>query len=148
MKWAIAYKLTKKHLKGGNHPDRNKQFEYIKETVNRFHEEGELLISVDSKKTENVGEYKNNGREYAPQGQPTKVNVYDFVDKEKCKAVPYGINDIANNTGYVNVGTSYNTAEFAVSSINSWWTHLGKELYPDAKQLLITADGGRSNGPL
>lgn len=141
-----SLQANQKTLEGGNHPDRNEQFEYIKKTVNRFQIEGKPVISVDSKKSENIGEYKNNGREYAPKDQPTKVNVYDFVDKEKGKVIPYGIYDIFNKTGYVNVGTSYNTAEFAVSSINSWWTHLGKEIYPDAKQLLITADGGGSNG--
>jgi len=141
-----SLQANKKTIEGGNHPDRNEQFEYIRESVDRFQEEGKPVISVDAKKKENVGNYKNNGREYSPKGTPTEVNVYDFVDKNSGKAVPYGIYDISEKIGFVNVGKNYDTAEFAVASIKYWWDYLGKGLYPEVKQLLITADGGGSNG--
>ena len=142
----FSLQANKKTLEGGDHADRNEQFEYIQKSVDRFQEEGKPVISVDSKKKENIGNYKNNGNEYAHKGQPVEVNVYDFPDKELGHAVPYGVYDLVNKTGFVNVGTSYNTAEFAVASIKGWWNNVGKELYPESKQVLITADGGGSNG--
>lgn len=141
-----SLQANKKTIEGGNKPNRNEQFEYIKESVDRFQEEGKPVISVDAKKKEDVGNYKNNGREYAPKGNPVTVNVYDFPNKELGNATPYGVYDLTHKTGFVNVGTSYNTAEFAIASIKGWWNNVGKELYPEDKQLLITADGGGSNG--
>lgn len=141
-----SLQMNKKTIEGGNHPDRNDQFEYINARVKSFQDCGLPVISVDTKKKELVGNYKNNGSEYAPKGEPVDVNVYDFVDKKVGKAVPYGVYDITNNTGFVNVGTNYDTAEFAVSSIRGWWNNMGKLLYPEVGQLLINADGGGSNG--
>lgn len=144
----LGYSLqaNKKTLEGGTHPDRNQQFEYINQCVDRFQTEGNPVISVDAKKKENVGNYKNNGREYTAKGNPVEVNVYDFTDKDTGKAIPYGVYDVTSNIGFVNIGKSYDTAEFAVASIKRWWSLMGQELYPEAKRLLITADGGGSNG--
>jgi len=144
----LGYSLqaNRKTIEGESKPDRNEQFEYINESVDRFQEEGKPVISVDAKKKENIGNYKNNGKEYASKGNPVEVNVYDFPDKEAGCAIPYGVYDLTQKTGFVNVGTGYNTAEFAVSSIRAWWNNTGKELYAECKQLLITADGGGSNG--
>ena len=108
--------------------------------------EGEPVISIDCKKKENIGEYKNNGAEFAEKGRPIAVLDHDFMDKEKGKAVPYGVYDIANNEGYVNVGISSDTAQFAVHSILMWWNEMGHERFPNATKLFITADGGGSNG--
>ena len=142
----FSLQSNKKSIAGGNHPDRNEQFEYINARVKIFQESALPVISVDTKKKELVGNYKNNGSEYAPKGKPVEVNDHDFVDKKVGKAVPYGVYDMTNNTGFVNVGTNYDTAEFAVSSIRAWWNNLGKALYPQVRQLLINADGGGSNG--
>lgn len=141
-----SLQANRKTIEGGDKLGRNEQFEYIKESVDRFQEEGKPVISVDAKKKENIGNYKNNGKEYAYKGNPVPVNVYDFPDKKLGNATPYGVYDLTHKTGFVNVGTSYNTAEFAVASIKGWWNNMGKELYSTAKQLLITADGGGSNG--
>jgi hypothetical protein len=141
----IGYSLqsNKKTLEGNRHPDRNAQFEHINAKAQAYIEEGSPVISVDTKKKENVGNYKNNGKEYCPKHTPRKVNGHDFANN---KAVPYGIYDIAGDKGFVNVGTNYDTSAFAVHSITEWWSLSGKSHYPQAKQLLITADGGGSNG--
>ena len=131
---------------GKQHPDRNEQFQHINDTVLKYMNEGEPVISIDCKKKENIGEYKNNGAEFAEKGQPIAVLDHDFMDKEKGKAVPYGIYDIANNEGYVNVGISSDTAQFAVHSILMWWNEMGRDRFPNATKLFITADGGGSNG--
>ena len=144
---SLGYSLqsNRKTKEGGDHPDRDTQFEHINALAKEFLSSGDPVISVDCKKKELVGGYKNNGREWTPVETPTEVNVYDFVDKTNGKAAPYGIYDIANNTGWVAVGISSDTASFAVSSIRSWWEEEGKSLYPDSKRLYINADGGGSN---
>lgn len=144
----MGYSLqaNKKTIEGKSHPDRDEQFMYIKERVDDFQSSGQPVISVDTKKKELVGNFKNNGKEYRPTGDPVEVNVYDFVDKELGKAVPYGVYDITQKEGWVNVGNSHDTAEFAVESIRRWWNSMGSSIYPDAVKLLITADGGGSNG--
>ncbi|MGH7238469.1 MAG: ISAzo13 family transposase [Candidatus Saccharimonadales bacterium] len=131
-----------KRLEGGNHPDRNEQFMYINNKTEKYLANGYPTISVDTKKKELVGVYKNAGKEYRQKGDPRPVQVHDFG---KQKAAPYGIYDIANNEGFVNVGISSDTSEFAVYSIEQWWKRMGKKQYPDATKLLITADGGGSN---
>jgi transposase len=141
----LGYSLQsnqKKH-EGGKHPDRNQQFEYINHMVENFTQQHDPAISIDTKKKEQVGNYKNNGTVLCKEKTPNEVEVYDFA---KEKAVPYGIYDINKNEGYVNVGTNYDTSKFAVESIRRWWLDMGKEKYPQSKKLLITADGGGSNG--
>jgi len=125
------------------HPDRNEQFHYINTLATSYITEKQPVISVDTKKKELVGNYKNGGKEYRPKKNARQVNAHDFGNE---RASPYGIYDISQNEGFVNVGTSYDTSQFAVDSINQWWLLLGKEKYPQAKQILITADGGGSNG--
>lgn len=144
----LGYSLqaNKKTKEGGDSPDRNAQFEYINQTVKEFAETNDPAISVDCKKKELVGEYKNNGKEWTPVKNPTEVNVYDFIDKTNGKANPYGVYDIQNNLGWVNVGISSDTASFAVSTIKDWWEQEGKILYPTSSRLYINADGGGSNG--
>jgi transposase len=144
----MGYSLqgNRKTLEGGEHPDRNAQFEFINARAEDAIRNGQPVISVDTKKKELVGQYKNGGKELRPKGEPEKVKVYDFVDKELGRANPYGVYDIANNLGWVSVGTDHDTASFAVSTIRRWWFGMGKELYPGARELLITADGGGSNG--
>ena len=144
----LGYSLqaNQKVNEGGKHIDRNAQFEYINALAINYLSTGDPVISVDCKKKELIGEYKNRGQEWEQKGDAPKVNVYDFIDKEKGKAAPYGIYDIANNEGFVNVGISHDTAVFAVSSIQNWWEQMGKERYPLAKRIFITADGGGSNG--
>ena len=131
---------------GQEHPDRDEQFKHISSKANSFLEQNFPVISIDCKKKENIGNFKNNGAEYAPKGTPTKVLDHDFPLPELGKAAPYGIYDIGLNEGFVNVGVSSDTAQFAVNSIRSWWYEMGKERYPEARQILITADGGGSNG--
>lgn len=131
---------------GEVHPDRNKQFEHINETCLQYMAEGQPVISVDCKKKENLGNFRNNGAEYREKGKPVAVLDHDFMIAENGKAVPYGIYDIANNEGFVNVGISSDTAEFAVSSIRNWYEQMGKDRFPTASKLFITADGGGSNG--
>ena len=128
-----------------DNPDRDKQFSFINDKTKAFQSNNQPVISVDTKKKENIGNFKNNGKEYHKKGQPTEVNVYDFIDKEKGKVSPYGIYDISKNTGWVNIGISSDTAEFAVNSIRSWWHELGKKIYINSTKLLITADCGGSN---
>lgn len=144
----LGYSLqgNRKTLEGADHPDRNSQFEYINARVEKALSQGQPVISVDTKKKELVGQFKNGGKEWRPEGDPEKVNVYDFVDKEFGRANPYGVYDLANNAGWVSVGTDHDTASFAVATIRRWWLAMGSPLYPDVKELLITADGGGSNG--
>ncbi len=144
----MGYSLqaNRKVNEGGNHPDRNKQFHYINNQSQLFMRQNLPVISVDTKKKELVGNYKNNGKTWEQAGKPTEVEVYDFINAGHDKAVPYGIYDIGKNEGFVNVGTSYDTSSFAVSSIRRWWIEMGHTAYPKAKRLLITADGGGSNG--
>ena len=131
---------------GSQHPDRNDQFIFINEKVKLFQETGDPVISVDTKKKELVGEFANKGSTWRPQGCPVEVNTHDFLDPDKGRAAPYGIYDIINNAGFVNVGISADTSEFAVESIRRWWLNMGKESHANARRLLITADGGGSNG--
>jgi hypothetical protein len=135
-----------KKLEGKQHPDRDAQFRFISDKVRQFQQKGYPVISVDAKKKENIGQFKNNGKEWEMKGKPTPVNTYDFPDKEKGKACPYGIFDMTRNEGWVNVGISRDTAEFAVESIRRWWVGMGCLKYPVAPCILITADGGGSNG--
>ncbi len=128
------------------HPDRNAQFEHINSRVEAQLRDGNPAISVDTKKKELVGDYRNAGREYRPKGDPEKVQVHDFINRELGRANPYGIYDIGENTGWVNVGITADTAEFAVESIRRWWNGEGSERYPRCTEILITADGGGSNG--
>jgi hypothetical protein len=137
---------NRKAKESGSHPDRNAQFEHINKKAKEFEEQREPVISVDTKKKELVGQFANKGSSWFPKGCPEVVSTHDFMDKEKGRASPYGIYDIAKNVGFVNVGTSADTAEFAVESIRRWWLSMGKEMYPNAKKLFITADGGGSNG--
>ena len=127
-----------KAREGTDHPDRDAQFHHINDQVAAFAEAGQPVISVDTKKKELVGDFKNSGREWRPKGSPEEVRVHDFADKELGKAIPYGVYDVINNVGWVNVGVSSDTAAFAVESIRHWWHHLGKERYPEARKLLIT----------
>lgn len=144
----IGYSLqgNKKTKEGGNHPDRDGQFNFINTKTKKFLEENQPVISVDTKKKENIGAYKNGGKEYAPKGEPIGVKVYDFLDKKLGKAIPYGVYEILRNKGWVNVGVSYDTAQFAVESIRRWWYTMGKVAYSNAQKLYINADGGGSNG--
>jgi len=144
----LGYSLqaNRKRLEGSQHPDRNAQFEHINETVRRQLEANEPVISVDTKKKELVGSYKNAGSELRPKHDPEEVNVHDFKDKELGHVRPYGVYDLQHDEGWVNVGINHDTAEFAVESIRSWWDELGKTHFPTASSLLITADGGGSNG--
>jgi transposase len=132
--------------KGEANPDRNAQFEYINKTANEFLEAGEPVISVDTKKKENIGNFKNNGREYQPKGEPRKVLDHDFPIEKLGKIAPYGVYNVNNNIGFVNVGTSHDTSEFAVESISRWWETVGKHTFSNAKKLYITCDCGGSNG--
>lgn len=144
----LGYSLqaNKKTREGKSAPDRNAQFIHISEMVKNFQRRGLPVISVDTKKKELVGDFKNSGREWSPKGRPEEVRVYDFPDKLLGKAIPYGIYDISANKGWVSVGFDHDTAEFAVESIRRWWHEMGRSLYPQACELLITADGGGSNG--
>jgi hypothetical protein len=138
--------VNRKTLEGSHNPDRNAQFEHINAAVTATQAAGQPVISIDTKKKELIGSYKNGGSDYRPEGCPELVNVHDFVDKELGKAVPYGVYDIAANAGCVSVGIGNDTAQFAVNSIRRWLNVLGYERYPAMNQLMITADGGGSNG--
>jgi hypothetical protein len=135
-----------KTREGGAHVDRNAQFEYLNGRVTTLQSQGQPVISVDTKKKELVGDFKNSGREWHPKGSPEAVRVHDFIIPEMGRANPYGIYDLSRNQGWVSVGTDHDTAAFAVSTIRRWWQAMGKPLYPQAQKLLITADGGGSNG--
>ena len=137
---------NRKTLEGASHPDRNAQFEHISRTVQAFQKRGQPVISVDTKKKELVGAFKNVGREWRPKGDPDTVKIYDFVDPELGKAIPYGVYDLSSNQGWVSVGVDHDTARFAVEAIRRWWGKMGSQRYPSAHKLLITADGGGSNG--
>jgi hypothetical protein len=142
-----SLQANRKTREGASHPDRNAQFEYINRLVRRFLDRGYPAISVDTKKKELVGDFKNAGREWRPHGQPEDVRVHDFIDRQKGKVIPYGVYDILNNQGWVNVGIDHDTAQFAVNSIRRWWKRMGRRRFPRATELLITADGGGSNSP-
>jgi hypothetical protein len=142
----FSLQANAKTREGTSHPDRNAQFEHINAEVKAFQAAGEPVISVDTKKKEPVGDFKNGGRELRPKGQPEPVRVHDFVIPELGKVAPYGVYDVAANDGWVNLGISHDTAAFAVESIRRWWHALGAARYPTAKRLLITADCGGSNG--
>ena len=135
-----------KTREGANHPDRNAEFEHISAEVKAFQAGGQRVISVDTKKKELVGDFKNGGRELRPKGKPEPVRVHDFAIPELGKAVPYGIYDVSANAGFVNVGISADTGEFSVASIRRWWYAVGAPRYPDARKILINADCGGSNG--
>jgi transposase len=135
----------RKTREGKQHPDRNAQFEYLNQQVERFQKRRQPTISVDTKKKELVGDFANGGREWQPKGEPEKVRVHDFKDKQLGKAIPYGVYDIINNEGWVSVGIDHDTAQFAARSIQRWWEEMGAARFPKARQLLITADGGGSN---
>lgn len=137
---------TAKTLEGTDHPDRDDQFRYIASLVARFQAARQPVTSCDTKKKEQVGQYANDGREWQPKGQPVPVKDHDFPDPNMPKAVPYGVYDITANQGWVSVGISADTAEFAVNSIRTWWHKMGRSAYPDARELLITVDSGGSNG--
>jgi hypothetical protein len=144
----LGYSLqsNRKTIEGKGHPDRDAQFQYINRRARAFQRQGQPVVSVDTKKKELVGQYRNGGREWQPEGKPEKVKVHDFPDKGLGKAIPYGVYDMASNTGWVSVGVDHDTAEFAVETIRRWWDRMGSRVYPQAKRLLITADGGGSNG--
>jgi hypothetical protein len=144
----LEYSLqaNRKMLEGTAHPDRNAQFEHINEAVTTQLKRGQPAISVDTKKKELVGRFKNGGRTWRPQGNPEKVKVHDFLDPARGKAIPYGVYDLGRNLGWVSVGVDHDTATFAVATIRRWWRELGRKHYPRAKSLLITADSGGSNG--
>jgi hypothetical protein len=142
----FSLKANKKNIEGVSHPDRDLQFHHIKQTCEAFERRGDPIISVDCKKKELIGNFKNNGREWQPKGKNTIVNVYDFINLGDGKAAPYGVYDVVHNTGFVNVGVDHDTASFAVESIRRWWNNVGRALYPKKTRLLITSDGGGSNG--
>jgi len=137
---------NRKTREGSNHPDRDAQFHYINDRVKGALAAGEPAISVDTKKKELVGDFRNAGRQWRPKGWPEEVRVHDFVIPELGRAVPYGVYDIADNAGWVSVGVDHDTAAFAANAIRSWWRLMGRERYPNAVSLLVTADGGGSNG--
>ena len=140
-----SLQANRKTREGNQHPDRNAQFEYINAQAMRFQKRRQPVISVDTKKKELVGDFKNGGQEWRPQGEPEKVRVHDFMDKKLGKAIPYGVYDVTNNQGWVNVGIDHDTAYFAAASIRRWWEAMGAARFPRAERLLITADGGGSN---
>ena len=140
-----SLQANRKTREGSSHPDRNAQFEYINKQVLAFQKRNQPVISVDTKKKELVGEFKNPGQEWQPKGEPEKVKVHDFPEKHLGKAIPYGVYDLASNEGWVSVGIDHDTAQFAAASIRRWWTEMGSPRFPRASKLLITADGGGSN---
>jgi len=142
----FSLQANRKTRKGASHPDRDAQFQHINAVANAALAAGQPVISVDTKKKELVGDFKNAGREWQPKGKPVPVRMHDFKDKELGKAIPYGIYDLGSDEGWVQVGIDHDTAQFAVASIRSWWKHLGCERYPNATSLTITADCGGSNG--
>lgn len=150
--WSLLHSLgyslqsNRKVREGAAHPDRDAQFEHISARVQDFQRKGQPVISVDTKKKELVGKFKNGGREWRPKGEFERVRVHDFMDEELGKAIPYGVYDVTANAGWVSVGVDHDTPDFAVESIRQWWKRMGKSLYSHASELLITADGGGSNG--
>jgi len=142
----FSLQANRKTREGGDHPDRDAQFIHLNQSVTAALAERQPVISVDTKKKELVGDFKNGGREWRPQGEPEEVQVYDFLSQALGRAVPYGIYDLAANAGWVSVGMNYDTSAFAVQTIRRWWQEIGRVRYPDAKRLTITCDGGGSNG--
>jgi hypothetical protein len=144
----LEYSLqgNRKVKEGESHADRDAQFEYINKLAKRFQKRGQPVISVDTKKKELIGDFANKGREYHPKGQPEKVRTKDFIDKKLGKGIPYGVYDLFANAGWVSVGKDHDTAAFAVQTIGQWWKQMGRKVYPKARELLIVADGGGSNG--
>jgi transposase len=144
----LGYSLqaNRKTREGGDHADRDAQFEHLNAQAEAFLAQGEPVVSVDAKKKELVGDFKNPGREWHRQGEPEEVRVYDFPISGLGRATPYGVYDLGQNAGWVNVGMDHDTAAFAVESIRRWWTTMGQFQYPEAKRLLVSADGGGSNG--
>jgi Rhodopirellula transposase DDE domain len=145
--YTAGYSLqaNRKTREGKDHPDRNAQFEHINEQVQRVQKRGQPVVSIDTKKKENVGDFKNPGQEWRPEDDPQKVRVHDFKDKKLGKVVPHGVYDMTNNQGWVSVGINHDTAYFAANSIRTWWEKMGKQRFPRASELMITADGGGSN---
>jgi len=141
-----SLQANRKTREGTSHPDRNAQFEYINASVRKFQDRNQPAISVDTKKKELIGDFKNAGQEWRPRGAPEEVRVHDFLDPQLGKAIPYGVYDMLHNQGWVSVGIDHDTAQFAVNSIRRWWRAMGRQRFPQAKELLITADGGGSNG--
>ena len=141
-----SLQADRKTREGASHPDRNAQFEYINRRVIACQKRDQPVVSVDTKKKELVGEFKNGGEEWQPKGEPVEVNVHDFPDKELGKAIPYGVYDLASNEGWVSVGIDHDTAQFAVTSIGRWWQEMGSRRFPRASELMIPANGGGSNG--
>ena len=142
----FSLKANKKNIEGVSHIDRDAQFQHINSTCKEFERQGNPSISIDCKKKELIGNFRNNGREWQPKGRNTTVNVYDYRSISDGKAVPYGVYDMICNSGFVNVGIDHDTASFAVESIRRWWHAVGKKLYAGKSELLITSDGGGSNG--
>lgn len=144
----MGYNLkgNKKTREGKGNPDRNEQFQHISDTAGLFMDNNNPVISVDAKKKELIGNFKNNGRGWKAPGEYDEVNVYDFLTDAEGKAIPYGVYDIKSNEGWVNIGIDHDTAEFAVESIRRWWNLLGRRRYPDSRKIMIAADGGGSNG--
>lgn len=145
---ASGYSLqaNAKNREGAKHPDRNAQFEHINRQATRQIRRHQPVISVDTKKKELVGDFKNAGKTWRPKGQSEEVRVHDFLDKKLGKAIPYGVYDMAKNAGWVSVGITHDTASFAVATIRRWWLKMGRKVYPQARSLMITADSGGSNG--
>jgi hypothetical protein len=145
--YAAGYSLqaNRKTREGKDHPDRDAQFEYINRQVRRVQKRGQPVISIDTKKKELIGDFKNAGQEWRPKRTPQKVRVHDFKDENLGKAIPYGVYDLANNQGWVSIGIDHDTAHFAANSIRRWWSDMGCARFPCASELLITADGGGSN---
>jgi hypothetical protein len=137
---------NRKTKEGTQHPDRNEQFEHIADTVQTFQARGQPVISVDTKKKELIGEFRVAGREWQPTGEPVEVRIHDFIDKDLGKAIPYGVYDLTEDQGWVSVGIDHDTARFATEAIRRWWRRMGVKVYPAAQEVLITADGGGSNG--
>jgi hypothetical protein len=142
----FSLQSNRKTREGGNHPDRDAQFQHINQRVMAFQRRGQPVISVDTKKKELVGNFRNSGREWSPAGQPLEVRVHDFIDPARGRAIPYGVFDLTNNQGWVSVGIDHDTAFFAAEAITRWWRKMGRKRFAKARQLLITADGGGSNG--
>jgi hypothetical protein len=144
--WGYSLQANRKTKEGSDHPDRDAQFEYIAEQVRTFQAAGQPVISVDAKKKELIGDFRNPGREWHRRGHPEEVRTKDFRDKQLGKVIPEGVYDLSRNEGWVSVGVDHDTAEFAVASIRRWWQEMGSSVYPRARRLLITADAGGSNG--
>jgi hypothetical protein len=141
-----SLQANRKTREGAAHPDRNAQFEFINDQATAFQKRGQPVISVDTKKKELVGNFRNGGKEWRPKGKPLEVKVHDFPDMELGKVVPYGVYDLTNNEAWVSVGIDHDTAEFAAAAIERWWRKMGRRRFPKARKLYITADGGGSNG--